>query len=224
MQFYEEIQNYSHLIIDIRNHMGGHYFHFADVVMSPLIESAVHATYYQFFTEGEHRAWQMANVDALWDEFYEMGWRTMEVTNYEASVFVSENNMIYFNESDLGYLSYATRFRYTIHPSYTNFPFRGKVWLLIDGAQSAGVGAAIYAETSGFATTVGRPTGGVTHAERTYLRLPNSGVYVHVDVGYIVDANGRSVVEFGWPPQIPSRPGLDALQTVLALIQEGYGQ
>jgi len=221
VSFYENIQNYDHLIIDIRNHQGGNYFHFMDTVMKPLLSTPIHIVYYQFLAEGGHFDWMLENIDEIRETVSDVHSHTMETWVYDASTFIYDNNMIHFNKSDSKYLSHALKVQHTIYPSYTNFPFKGKIWLLIDNANSAGVAAVVHATSSGFATTVGSSTGGITHSERAFMVLPNSGINVQVDIGYITDGYGRSVTEFGLPPQIPSNLGMNALETVLAIIEEG---
>jgi len=40
------------------------------------------------------------------------------------------------------------------------------------------------------------------------------------DIGYFTDSYGRSLEEFGITPNYLNRPSMDALQTVLAMIEE----
>ena len=55
---------------------------------------------------------------------------------------------------------------------------------------------------------------------RIYVTLPNSGILFVIDVFYVTDAHGRPL-EAGTIPHYFNRDGMDALETVLALIEEG---
>jgi len=54
-----------------------------------------------------------------------------------------------------------------------------------------------------------------------YISLPNTGIVVRFGVAYYTDPTGRPLQGYGIQPHLPNRPGLDALETVLALIAEG---
>jgi hypothetical protein len=83
---------------------------------------------------------------------------------------------------------------------------------------SASEVAAIISLNTGFATVVGEPTAGVTGVVHTFVGLPNTGIVFRIDLGYTVDNLGRSFEEFGVIPQILNMPELDALETVLTIV------
>jgi len=71
-----------------------------------------------------------------------------------------------------------------------------------------------------YATHVGEPTGGNFGGLRTLALLLNTGIALYFDVFYITDSRGR-LLETGTIPHHSNRPGMDALETALALISEG---
>jgi len=74
----------------------------------------------------------------------------------------------------------------------------------------------------GFATLVGETVrGGFTFLRTTEFQLPNTGIIVAWDEDLLTDQYGRAFEEFPTEPHYFNRPGLDALETVLQLIEEG---
>jgi C-terminal processing protease CtpA/Prc len=126
------------------------------------------------------------------------------------------------NTDDFARLSYGLKREITVNPSANRWAFDGKIWLLIDGLSfSASEISAALAKESGFATLVGASTGGIFGGyTAAFIGLPNTGVIIRYDYGYVTDLQGRSLEEFGVSPHVFNRPGMDALQTVLALISE----
>jgi len=103
-------------------------------------------------------------------------------------------------------------------------PFNGKVWLLTDMNNfSAAQQIAAFLHQTGFATLVGQTTGGMVSDAAlmpAFITLPNTTFEVRYDMLYIISADGRPW-EYGTVPHHFNRDGMDALQTVLALIAEG---
>jgi C-terminal processing protease CtpA/Prc len=85
---------------------------------------------------------------------------------------------------------------------------------------SAAQAAAWYAKETGQITLVGNTTGGAFGGPRTMAFMPNTGIIFYFDIFYITDAKGRPL-EAGTIPHHFNLPGMDALETVLALIDEG---
>jgi len=91
----------------------------------------------------------------------------------------------------------------------------------VDGqSASASVLATGMSLSSGFATVVGENTTGVKGVPMIYTPLPNTGILWRTDVAHVVDASGRSLEIYGLAPDIHNFDGMDALETVLALIAE----
>ena len=209
--FFYEVQDYEHLIIDIRGNLGGFSGYFPNIVVSMLIGESISFIYPEFFVANEHTADLFENPMSLaLADLYGM---------FPATKFVQSQNMAMFNPDDLDLLDYVAVWNVVYYPWDDAIPFAGEIWLLVDElSMSASVMAAMISANTGFATVVGEPTSRVTGVIYTFAALPNTGVLFRIDLGYTTDLYGRSIEEFGVVPQILNIPGMDALQTVLAVI------
>ena len=211
LPFYEEIQDFDHLIIDLRGNGGGWVAYFPSLVFGMLMDEEVLFSSYEFFVAAERTEGFFINPSSM------VGGILYDIV--PVAEFLAERNMPYFNQADLVLLDYVI-IRYDSHvPSEYATPFGGKIWLLVDGGSaSASENAANLSMATGFATVVGEPTAGVTGVLYTFAAMPNTGILFRIDLGYTVDQYGRSIEEFGVIPQILNAPGMDALETVLAII------
>ena len=131
-----------------------------------------------------------------------------------------------FNLADMERMDYGLQLRRRVSPrrlpQFDHQPaFNGKIWFLSGPrVASAGQLATTVVEDTGFATIVGEVTGGAYGGPRIYVALPNTGILFQMDVFYVTDRHGRPL-EAGAIPHYFNRPGMDALETVLAMIAEG---
>ena len=213
--FFEKIQNYDHLIIDIRGNFGGYMNHFTHLFMATLTDDVLVVNYPEFFrnTDIVHE-----NVVAYIDSY-----RIHEGftgTYISADEFFSNNPMTQMNPVDRELLDYVIEWEIEVEPNEDNIPFNGQIWLLVDElSSSASENAAIFSTSSDFATVVGRETFGVLGAITIMAPLPNTGIIFRVDVGYIPDERGYSQEEFGVSPQHIVPANYDILEYVLNLIR-----
>ena len=209
--FFEEIQDYEHLIIDLRGNLGGMAGHFPTTVLTMLISEDVSFRFPEFFVASDIKApWFEYPIPFAMADLYGI---------FPAAEFVREQNMTMFNEYDLAVLDYVIVWQADFSPAPTAIPFGGEVWLLVDDwSASASVVAAMVSANTGFATVVGEPTARVTGVIHSFASLPNTGILFRLDLGYTTDRYGRAIEEFGFIPQILNKPGMDALETVLAII------
>ena len=211
LPFFYEIQDYEHLIIDIRGNGGGFAGYFTALIVSMLIGESISFTYPEFFVAHEKTA-------ALFENPHSLALANLYGV-FPAAEFAREQNMTQFNQADLALLDYVAVWNVEYAPWEDAVPFGGKIWLLVDEeSASASVMAAQVAVNTGFATVVGTPTSRVTGVIYTYAALPNTGILFRIDLGYTTDLYGRSIEEFGVIPQVANMPGMDALETVLSVI------
>ena len=222
--FIETIGDFDHLIIDLRGNRGGYAGNFLQNIMAPLIDEPASLLYYIFFKGGEH--------NLMFDDFYyrDLQWQSahglrgfLDADTPLLSVNDIFPSLIHANADDFADLSYGFKRELTVTPSANRRAFDGKIWILIDGRSiSAAEISAALAKESGFATLVGTPTGGMFGGyTAAFIGLPNTGAIIRYDYGYVTDLHGRSIEELGVAPDIYNRSGMDALETVLALISEG---
>jgi len=211
--FFEEIQHFENLIIDIRGNGGGFTTYFPHLIFNVLVNEASHFTSYEFFIASEKtEAFFLNPIGLCGGVLYAIR---------PAAEFVAERGFEHFNPDDLALLDYVIIRENMTKPSADGIPFNGKIWLLVDGdSASASESAAILSAATGFATVVGEPTAGITGVLYTVAALPNTGMLFVIDLGYTIDAYGRSIEEFGFIPHILNMPNMDALDTVLAIIYE----
>ena len=203
-RFYNQIENFEHLIIDIRNVQGdyseGWFFYW--FVISVLIDFRDTVAIDLYFLPTEENMQHMRQTYGLFPRMpgthglnRELGHLTL--MNYSAS----------------------------IEPFDSAIPFGGQIWLLVDeSVTSEAQFAAHYAKNIGFATLVGETTGGVfgnISGQRQVFALPRTGIIVQYDNAISVCYVTRIPIELGVEPHIFNRDGMDALETVLALIEEG---
>jgi hypothetical protein len=234
-RFYSDIQKYEHLIIDIRDNIGGSVDFWRMLIIKPLLPDSntmndmpLYA-FYRESTFGKSLGEENLKTEAQHSRY-------VPETDYllTASEIINDNKLIYINVDDVRDLAYGVRFDTSISNieerhmqqlglvNASAVPFDGKVWLLTNSLNiSAAALFARHAKETGFATLVGEQTGG---AYTTYIgahfTLPNTGIIVRWDIDYLTDSHGRALEEFPTTPHYFNRPGMDALDTVLLLIQE----
>ena len=224
LPFLQEVQDFNHLIIDIRGNAGGYANYFAPFIFQRLISETMEVSSHEFFTTGDVAAiWMDALLRTVIYMEPEDGWPEGYYLNVvPAADFAAERGLNLMNRADLARLDYVIVSASTVQPAEDSVNFGGQIWLLVDGGSaSASVGAALLTQYTGFATIVGEPTSGVMSAVFSYNVLPNTGIIWRIDIGHFTDAYGRSVEEHGVIPDVLNFPGMDAVETVLALIAEG---
>ena len=216
LPFLESIaEDYEHLIIDIRGNGGGASAYFREAVMQFLIDEPVSYTYYFFTTNGDHVRM-----------FYNETPRTPHYFTASPIPVGFLDRFPYLDADDAELLHYHFYRKHTIYPSDYRVGFNGNIWLLVDERNfSAADYAATVTQQTGFAIIVGTPTGGAGIGfDPVVAVLPNTGIAFRFQGVYSVDHLGRNGYEFVTQPDVFNREGMDALQTVLALIEEGQYQ
>jgi hypothetical protein len=226
LPFLQEVSDFNHLIIDLRGNGGGNMAYFGGVVLPRLINEAVEARSWSFIVGSEavvrmHEL-AMVGMEIAPPEVLEVYGGIAHFEIMPIHDFLYMNYMPYFNQDDLERLAYAVYARSLIKPGYESVGFEGQIWMLIDGGTgSAASMAAQIIDITGMGTLVGENTSGVMAPSHLYTALPNTGIVWRVDIAYFTDSYGRSLEVYGIAPHVRNLPGMDALETVLALIAEG---
>jgi len=232
--FYEDIRDYDHLIVDIRNNSGGFLQYFVNAIVRPIISSEIEWKNFVFIAPGRYSREVMSGVEQT--HLANQSFLTPSFTPLYSSFTSAENIVDTYDLPEL-VVTDIERMGYAFHTSLWIAPeviqtglwfwpeqwsaFGGKLWLLTDsGTGSATELAARFAKNTGFATLVGERTGGNIGGPRSIVALPNSGIIFRFDMFYLTDDMGRPF-EAGTEPHHFNREGYDALETVLQLIAEG---
>jgi len=220
--FYEQIRDFEHLIIDLRGNRGGFAWYFFSMVIRPNIPETIRTDGFIFFIEGSYHF--PRNLVSTYAGIYSV----RPASDLTTAAEILENfHLPDFNMNDLQRLDRGLPAQVIMQPRrlvrFDHQPaFNGQIWLLTDGRMaSASQLVATFVQESEFAILVGGITGGVYGGERIERRpLPHSGVRIDYDLFYVTDSRGRPL-EAGTIPHHFNRPGMDALETALALIAEG---
>ena len=224
--FYHEISDFEHLIIDLRSNPGGNYRDFVNIILRPNItEGAEIPLGFIFFMDAPY----IRRLEPyLFTPTTSGGYLTTTENYRPVSEILAEFDLPEINLSDLERFQYGAPYsfrRTQVTPRTEEFEhqpaFGGKIWLLTDSVMgSASQLAAWHSKETGFATLVGDTTGGNMGGPHTMALLPHTGIAFQFDLFYITDAWGRPI-EAGTIPHHFNRPGMDALETALWLIEQG---
>jgi len=218
-KFFYEIRDYEHLIIDFRGNGGGLTQAFIDLVMRPIISEPVTAEGFAFVNSGafhllQHRTRMYPHMMTRPPSLIDM--------------LVNDPSFTKLNMDDMERMGYGFRTYKNLTPTCPSFTshasnqaFSGKIWFLTD--ERVGSAAQIITwivEETGFATIVGEITGGNYGGSRIVFLTPRTGIRYTFDLFYVTNSQGRPL-EAGTTPHHFNRPNMDALETVLQLIEEG---
>lgn len=222
--FYHEIQGFEHLIVDIRG-AGGWVDRFFQTIVYPNITEPITARGYGFVQTGPYVVG--TRHIPINSPRYMMLRGTGFTTDRRFTPiheFLEEINLPMLYISDTYRADYGFRVERAARPRlHEEFggqvAFDGRIWVLIcGGSMSGGQIVSWFIDETGFATLVGETSGGYFGGYRANIHLPNSGVVLTFDVVYLTDSRGQAFEE-GTRPHYFNLEGMDALETVLALIQ-----
>ena len=227
--FHTEIEGFEHLIIDMRGNLGGVNHFFNLFIAGPLLSEGMTLPMYVHYMGGDHSRRLRENHDLrMWGIYTTEGFNP-QVANFIEPLPYLDTNIIfpYVHKSE-----YATPAGYLLYEFYGSGTeevlFDGTIWMLVDeNTASAAESAVAMFKLNNFATVVGETTRGLfgTSNDPTVMimSLPNTGILVRFDVAYFTDRLGRPFQGYGITPHYFNRPNMDALETVLAMIEEREG-
>jgi len=238
--FFDEIREFEHLILDLRGNRGGYASYFFELFGEHVLNETTIVPWLAFVMGGErNRAHAASTVfsqvahplilnDAIdipastLNEMLYTGFSSTSGQVFRISEIILGPNPT-FVEVDLATMDYFYLEQFVFEPASNN-GFGGKAWLLVDeDVFSAAHIVAAIAKESNFATVVGEATEGVVgsvYYSYNMFTLPNSGIAITFDHIYLVNRYGRPLA-YGVEPHHFNHPNIDALGTVLALIAAG---
>ncbi|MCL2014705.1 MAG: S41 family peptidase, partial [Defluviitaleaceae bacterium] len=226
--FIAKIQGYEHVILDMRHLGGGFLDSSVTTFISPNISEPLIFQEFAFIANGEiARNTYETRLRATRLQRRNTGFLFRSVFDsplVPAAEFAEQHNLVNMNQDDLQSLAYGFILETTIANAPTGNLRRSlladNIWLLI-GPNNGSAGAifANIAKEAGF-TLVGEQTRHWNSDGRASFALPRTGHVIFMDTFYITDNTGRNIEEFPPEPHYFNRPGMDALQTTLAIIAE----
>lgn len=210
MDFYRQVADYDHLIIDISQNGGGGMAYFDNLIMEPNIDKPMDVTIYSLFKNGARNR-EFISIDEI-------------IASEQCAPAAQFPQFASFNRDDLKDVDYYYKTVITESPKPGQGKiFKGKLWMLVSGnVYSSSEWAAMVAKATGFATLVGTQTGGDgIGTDPVPVALPNSGLLVRYSALYGVTQDGVGSEEYGTTPDIISPEGETPLETCLRVIREG---
>lgn len=198
--FYEQVQDYDHVIFDLTGNGGGGSVYFDDLIAAPNIDEPLEVDTYFLMKDGDY------NLSFFGRE------------NFDSSAVLAE--LPRMNQEDLEELPLVLRQRNEVMPLYEEKLLKGKLWMLVDGAVfSSSEYAAMMTKATGFATLVGTTTGGDgIGTDPLPVVLPNSKIILRYSEFYGTTDDGASSQEFGTEPDILCKAGETPLEACLRAI------
>lgn len=229
-EFYEQIQGFEHLIIDIRGNYAvdglrgnelGHFSFFSEFLAPPLINQPLSTYTLAFHKDGQYVS-DIFNIARSQNNAYSLALSQPIASTVNA--ITPSGQFSNYIAQDLENLDYFFVEHITVYPSEDGRIFEGKIWLLIDEMTVENAArVANFARDTGFATLVGERSGGFVSLQdygTSFLMLPNTELIIRFSPAYITNRYGEAL-ELGVVPHHFNRQDMDALATTLALIADG---
>lgn len=207
LDFYNIINSYENLIIDIQGNTGGSDIYWEDLIVAPNITETLSSDRYYLFNYSENN-YISDYVQACFDN--KSIYSTEKLPRLEKQ-----------NPSALGYLSNYIIDTTTIEP-LNDIGFQGNIWVLTsDKVYSASENFVMICKNTGFATLVGTLTGGDGGVvDPILISLPNSGLIVRFSMFYGLNNDGSGNEAVGTLPDIEIGEGKDVLSECLLYINQ----
>lgn len=210
-QYFADIAQADHLIIDIRGNGGGSTTVWQSGIV-PFLEQIPLKR--EMFAGSKSGKLNQALDPTITDGAWRYGTRYTDESWQTDFPYIAPEAL----EGVDVFLKYSRTFPKDTSQKY----FSGKIWLLIDkGCYSAADGFASFCKETGFATLIGSPTTGNGKGfDPLLIALPYSGLLIRYEAYITFNADGTCNGITGTQPDIPTAEGMDALETCLQMIQE----
>ena len=207
LDFYDAAGGCTDLIIDLTDNSGGSELYWQDLLVAPLIDEELSCANYALLADSANNRPYIDNV----------------FTPGELHPISELPDLPKLNRDGLEAATHFVESTLTARPAARRAAFHGRVWLLVGPmVYSASESFSVFCQATGFATLVGRQTGGdgIGALNPILMRLPNSGVLIQFTMMYGLNPDGSGSEESGTTPDILSPAGEPALATALRAIRE----
>lgn len=206
MEFYGEIADYEHLIIDIRGNTGGTFQSWIDGIVGPLIEEDMLHEYYLAYRTGDYVQW-----------FHE---------GYLSDKVVVSKDLFDYLPPEVrgeGYEIYNFSSMYT---ATHEAGFNGEIILLTDNiVYSAAEGFTNFCKQTGFAEIYGIPSGGDGFfVWPTYFVLPDSKLVITTSSSMSLDVTGCANEEARTQPDVLHETAFMAFDELIDFVLQDITQ
>lgn len=205
--FFQSVQHYEHVIIDITGNGGGHPFFWSDIILPATPDGKTYTfRQYSLFRDSNLTRRQLGMIMPL-APFKKVGLDELRAIMPRLGAEAES-------------LPIALEEEHTF--TYRESTFSGKRWLLVDDQVfSAAEFFTAFCLSSGWATVVGTQTAGDgiwVGAQSGWVPLENSGLIVRLPIAYGLNPDGTCNQEVGSTPDILSPERETPLETCLKAI------
>ena len=174
VSFYKNIENYNHLILDVRGNMGGSFRVWIKNIIAPLIKEKLVGHFYLAYRKGDFVSMYLQHSKGL-------------------DKIVQKNSFDYLPPEVKTDDFTVYDFNYAVEPT-NEVDFKGKIIILIDGNTFSATDAfALYCKETKFGEIYGTQSGGdgISYSPIYYV-LPNSKILVRYTPAMGIDYTGHS--------------------------------
>lgn len=183
--YFNKIKNYEALIIDIRGNRGGGSAYWMDLIVPKLINKPYSHTEYNFMKDGEIIREYLSALEKD------------EGNPYETIDKLDVDKLSNIPPEVKEKFKYYDEITITINPK-NSVGFKGNIYLLVDGVvYSSAEAFSVFAKESGFATLIGKTTGGDgIGSDPILLSLPKSGYILRMSKEMGTSSDGTCNEEY----------------------------
>ncbi|AVP55900.1 hypothetical protein K144313037_p10700 (plasmid) [Clostridium tetani] len=207
LNFYKKNANKKNLVIDLTECNGGSDYYWIDNIVKPNLDKQLKLyNQYALYKNGDI-------VNDEWVKKYGNNEYSKITTDFSEVLRLPKIRKE--DLKDLKYLQKTNLVQYNLKPSLKEKLFKGDIYVLVsEWVQSSGANFVEYCKNTGFATLIGRATGGNSPAMSPFYDvLPNSGLMFSYQIDYKLNPDGTCNSEFGLAPDIVSKENEEALDT-----------
>jgi len=201
--FMEEVKDYENLIIDIAENGGGSSTYWEEAFVRPNLAEPATESYVRLMKDTKL-------AQRFYGSFYNGSAPTIDAIK-------SNPHYTALPTGDLTNLTLVREITSTTEPASGEKLFQGKIWVLTGpSVYSTAENFVLFCKSTGFATLVGKTTGGGNTGGPIIYELPVSHILIQFDVEYCLNPDGSCSQELGTVPDIDAE---DALQETLNRIR-----